>query len=215
MPSGYTYRIVEGEQTFQDFVWRAVRAMGVFIHMRDDCLDAPLRMPEPDFIKRGSPSEIGRREAELRRYETELHDEQVKTPEQIAAEFEAYKAKRLAEYEETYARRKPIYERVTRLRSEVSDWKPPTEDHENFKRFMLEQLDETTKWDAELPEKPVFKETAEEWHADEIEWLEGRIARCEELLQEEINSPDIRKGHIQWLEELMASVPPPPGRFKE
>src|SRR5690242_13602207 len=51
MPTGYTAALYDGPQSFEEFFWRCTRAMGLFIHMRDDSLDAPL--PEK-FEARGS-----------------------------------------------------------------------------------------------------------------------------------------------------------------
>lgn len=215
MPSAYTYKIVEGEQSFQEFLWSAVRAMGVFVHMREDSSDAQLRFPEPPFYTKGSHEKIEKRRASLSESEQELRDEKTKTPEQVEAEYEAHKIRQLDEYEKTYAKNKPINDRITRLRSEVADWQSPSEEHEGFKKFMLRQLDETTEWDTELPKLPVFKETATEWHAKNIGWLETYVERCKELLQEETDSPDVGKTHVEWIMDLICSVPPPPGRFEQ
>lgn len=215
MPSGYTQKIVEGEQSFEEFFYTAVRAMGSFVHMRDYDLGAPLRLPEDDFVTKGSEQDVAKRLADVRRYERELRDELAKTHEEIEAEFERDKAKQWAEYKETYARRLPIYERVQRLRAQVADWVPPTPEHEGFKKFMLQQLDETTKWDAELPKEPTFPDTAAEYHAQEVKYLEDRVKLYRKWLQEEIDSPDVQQSRIDWIKDLIKSVPPPAGSFKD
>ena len=215
MPSGYTHKIVDGAQSFEEFLYGAVRAMNSFIHMRDDPMDAPLRLPAPDFVKKGSPDKVAKRLAEIHRYEAELRDELAKTPKEVEAEFEEHKTKQWAEYKERYARRKPIHDRVQRLRSQVADWVTPSPDHDGFKSFLLQQLDETTKWDCELPEAPVFPDTAVDYHTKKVKRLEQRIERCKELHQEEIASPDVQKDRIEWIKELVGSVPPPPGIFAE
>jgi len=215
MPSGYTYKIVDGEQSFEEFLYGAVRAMDAFNHMMDDPMGAPLRLPARDFVKKGSPDKVVKCLAEIYRCESELQDELVKTFEEIETEFDEHKTKQWAEYKETYAKRKPIYDRVQRLRSQVVDWVTPSPDHDGFKGFLLEKLDETIKWDCDLPEKPVFPGTAVEYHTKNVKWLEQRIERCKRLHQEEIASSDVQKNRIEWIKGLVGSVPPPPGTFAE
>ena len=47
MPTGFTSEVAERDDfTFQDFVWKCVRAFGAFMHMRDESSDAELTMPK-------------------------------------------------------------------------------------------------------------------------------------------------------------------------
>ena len=50
MPTGYTARLCDGEQTFKDFAMLCARACGALIEMREDPMDAPI----PEKIKRSS-----------------------------------------------------------------------------------------------------------------------------------------------------------------
>ena len=217
MPSGFTYKLCEGEQSFPEFVWDCVRAMGAFIHMRDDGGNASLRLPEKDFCDRGSKEKVEERRAALRKEDRELRELKAKTPEQIEIDFENYKEKQIAEYEESLAKVTPIRNRLEAMRSQVMDWQAPSIEHEGLKEFMLKQLEETIKWDGQPHprERPTFPATAAEWHQEEIRHQERYVARTKELLEEEINSPDLTQDHIDWIKALIDSVPPPPGRFAE
>jgi hypothetical protein len=213
MPTGYTAAVCDGNQSFEEFVWTAVRACGVFIHMRDDSLTARLRMPEKDFSQSGSPEKIAKREADIREEERDLRDVESRTTAEVETAFATYKAEALADYAESYERVLPVYERLTQMRSQVADWTPPTAEHEDFKKFLLSQLDDGLKWDGRLPEKPEFEPTAKAWQANEIDWRKRRIARSNELLEEEKNRPDQYVDHTKWILDLVNSVPPPAGRF--
>jgi hypothetical protein len=60
------------------------------------------------------------------------------------------------------------------MRQEVANWTPPTADHENLKKFMLEQLDQELSFsnDLALPEKP----TLGTWIHQQIEDAQNRLA---------------------------------------
>ena len=53
MPTGYTANIVDGEETFEEYVWRCTRAFGAMMHMRDDSLGAKFTVP--DNADKGNP----------------------------------------------------------------------------------------------------------------------------------------------------------------
>lgn len=219
MPTGINYKIVEGEQPFSEFVWDCARHMGALFHMREERNDAPLRFPDPSPLEAKNYAEIAlkREEDYLRDAQKELADAEAKTSEQVEAEYEAHKAERMAEYEESYARKKSINERVLRRRAEVADWQPPGADYEPLKGFMVHQMDLALKHEARLPEKPEFPKTAVKWHSDDIEWQCDYVERLENDVasaRARVNSGP-QRGHRAWLEDLIASVPPPPGSFEK
>ncbi len=220
MPTAYNYKIVEGEQSFSGFVWHCARAMNPLFHMREDANDAPLRFPDP--LPRGARNNaeitVVRTKEFLDEEQADLDTEEVKTQEEVEAEYVAHKFKQMAEYEERYARVKPINERVLRMRAEVADWQLPSEDHERLKGFMIEVLDMALKHEGKFPEKPEFPKTAAEWHSDDVEWQRDLVIRLKREYEEaldEANSPSAWRGNRAWLEDLIASVPPPPGSFEE
>lgn len=213
MPSYLTDKLCEEGDTFEEFVWRAARVVGAFIHMRDDSLDTKLRLPEFGFHRTGTKEKIAEREADLEDEQDELLRLQGKEPAEIEASYERYKAKALRDYEEETQRVQPVYERITAMRAQVADWQPPTPEHEDFKLLLIRQLDEALDYDGRLPKRPQFEETAEEWHAKLIEYSERRVERCKELLEDERSKPDYQNVAVDWIRALVESVPPPPGRF--
>jgi len=220
MPTGYNYKVIEHKQPFSEFLWDCVRGIDVFIHMKEDPSDAKLRFPEPSAggAKNNVEARVLRESALLDEERAELDAELAKTPEQVEAEYEAHKTKCLRDYKERIAQAKPIHEHVTRVRSEVADWQPPSPDHEGLKMFMLEQLDIALAHEAELPPKPEFPKTASVWHSDHVRWLQDYVDRLENDLREIVeaaNAPDAWQGDRAWIESLIASVPPPPGRFED
>jgi hypothetical protein len=188
--------------------------------MRDDHPDTKLRFPEDlGGAKNNAEAAVLRARVRLHEAQAEFDEKRTKTPEQVETDYEAYKAKRLAEYETRLTRSKPINERAARLRSEVADWQPPSEDHEHLKKLMVQQLDILLDNEGRLPKRPEFSQTAMEDHNHTLRWMEESwIVQCKEQLTEALkkaNAPDAWRGNVVWIEELIASVPPPPGTFEE
>lgn len=48
MPTGYTYPLVEGKETPEEFMLKSLRGMGVAIMQRDESIDAPLERRKVD-----------------------------------------------------------------------------------------------------------------------------------------------------------------------
>lgn len=54
MPTGYTYKVMDGSITeLNQFVLQCARAFGALVHMRDDDMDAPIRLAQTsDYYKK-------------------------------------------------------------------------------------------------------------------------------------------------------------------
>jgi len=215
MPTGYTAKLCDEDQSFEEFLWTAVRAMGAFVHMRDHSSDTKLRFPKPGWVQVGSAIAVQEREDALRTEEEELELLGTKSPAEIEHAYDAFKRKSLADYEADHARLLPVHERLAKMMIDVAAWDPPTQDHVGFKEFMAQQLEETIKWDGSLPDRPVFEDSAAEWHEECTRYQIRRIERCRELLQQETDKPDVQQARVDWIKALMKSVPPPPCRFVE
>lgn len=191
MPTGYTAGLYEGEQSFEDFVWRVARGMGVLITMRDAPQDAPI----PDHFEPSDYHEkaLAEAKATLRR---------LSTLSEADAEAEA-----IAHYEEVVERQREAEERTAALRQRYEDmlervqaWEPPTADHVGLKDYMIEQLTQSIEFDCGgRGFDPPRRRTAQEWveeqqagaeydvtyhaaeHAKEVERAEGRTAWVQAL----------------------------------
>lgn len=133
MPTGYTHNVCDGTLTeFADFALQCARAFGACIEMRDDPMDKAI----PDEFKPSQYHAEGYVTAKER-----LAHLQSLTPEQ--AEVEAFAAWNEASKSanEANARMDAQNERLAAMISKVEAWTPPTGEHRELKKFMLQQLD--------------------------------------------------------------------------
>lgn len=131
MPTGYTARLVDKGQTFEEFVWTCARGMGALIMMRDDPMDAPVpERFEPSGYHKERISEAIALRARL---------EAMNNDERIAYGM-AKRNEGLDRARKYLADEQAQNERLDAMLSAVGAWTPPTSDHEGMKKFMLEQL---------------------------------------------------------------------------
>ena len=213
MPTGYTAKLCEGDQSFEDFVYTAARAMMPFIHMRDDRHDAQLRLPDPGWSTAGSIEEVRRCERRLAESEEEISKLEAMSEAEIQRAFDDYNQERLQEWEETCRKRHPIRQRLTDMRARVADWYPPTAEHEPFKKFLLQQINSTLEHDGNIPDKPRISGTAQDHHEAMLKFARRSISYAQERLQSEQDKPDVQQTRIVWIRELVRSIPPTPGIF--
>lgn len=132
MPTGYTLKLMEEGQTFQEFAMLCARAFGACITMRDDPMDAPI----PEEFK---PSDYHSKalinaKNQLRRLKRMSGSER--------SEFgEKEKRNNVKAWKDSIAAKKVENARLEAMRQQVEAWQPPTNDHSEFKAFMLQQIE--------------------------------------------------------------------------
>ena len=133
MPTGYTAYIKDGKITSgKEFLKLCTRAFGIAVDLKDESLDVPTPNhfePHPYYEKAYKDSLVSREKA----YSKTL--EEVK--EDIISKYDDNKIraeKILKDY-------KDEDEKYLKVREEVEKWIPPTPEHENIKKFCLEQID--------------------------------------------------------------------------
>lgn len=197
MPTGYTAQLAQGEVSFQEFVWRCARAMGALVMMRDEPLDAPIERAEPSPYHR---------------------DRIVKSREQLdaARAWSDDEAEALAtsEYEKAVAsadaRRasgKGTTERYAAMLKRVMEWEPPTEKHENFREFMINQLTQSIDFDCYHTVETPKRRTGAEYRVFTIDAATQAIAYHKKNYNEEVARTAERNA---WIDALRASVGEPP-----
>jgi hypothetical protein len=202
MPTGYTEKLCDEDQSFEEFVWRCARAMGGMIHMRDDPLDAPLKRPSSSF------DSIEHHQKGIEKAEKEIGRIQQLTDKQVAWELKSENDLLLKEHEKSVASVTAVRERLLRMRSQVADWQPPENgEFEGFKKFMLQQLDETIKWDGDVPDPPTIKTDVEEWRRERIKSSKWSLNYHTEHLAK---GQERHKSRVDWMKQLEASVAIPP-----
>ena len=133
MPTGYTSYIKDGEITSgKEFLKLCTRAFGIAVDLKEESLDVPTPNhfePNPYYEKRYKDSLASREKAYSMTFE--------EVKEDIISKYNDNKgraAKILKEY-------KDEDKKYLKVREEVEKWIPPTPEHENLKKFCLEQID--------------------------------------------------------------------------
>lgn len=169
MPTGYTAKLMEEGQDFNEFVLTCARAMGACVMLRDHDMSIT---PTEDNVS--ATSEYYREQIE--KDQAKLEELQSMSP----GETKAYAEKKIAEnvaHRERW-RETTIAEnaRIDAMIAKVTAWQPPTEDHAGLKTFMLEQLTISRHSDPDidsLPEPDILDPA--EYVADEMANLRRRI----------------------------------------
>ena len=196
MPTGYTSKVATGEVTkFSDFALLCARAFGATIDMRDDPLDAdiPTRFePSPHY-----KDCIARDQAEIDRLRG------LSKPE-IQAERDEEERKREAERERYLSKMAEQKARYEAMLDKVSSWVPPTHEHVEMKRFMMEQLTQSIDHDCQ-PSKYREDETppAEEWLKARVKKLEENVKSWALFYEKEVERT---QGRNKWLADLRRSI---------
>lgn len=194
MPTGYTYKIIDGDGvTFKQFAMECARAFGALIELRD----------EPEEIK---PST--HHADELVKLKKEWSDWVDKTLQERLAWAEERKASTVAGCKSSVQKHESNRIKLLSMRLAVTEWVPPSSDHEGLKSFMLEQIDSTMTYDGDLAFSQKYLKQAEdkdpaEYVVEHEESIVSSITYHEKNLREEITRCADR---TRWIKQLRASL---------
>jgi hypothetical protein len=138
MPTGYTAGILDGEiKTFPQFAKNCMRAFGATIHMRDEPLEKEYepRVPSDYYSKN-----VSEKKTQISEYKTLSDKEIIAKEKQRLEEGKNYHLKSI---KTTKANKK----RLVKILKEAREFIPPTAEHNEFKKFMIEQLESTIDFD--------------------------------------------------------------------
>ena len=198
MPTGYTADIPSGI-TFEQYALNCARAFGATITMRDDPKDTPI--PE-EF----EPSDFYKKEAAKARKEIDaickmkIADcEKAADKEYVKAELERKLC--LKDNREQILSYKAMLE-------EVKGWTTPSEDHKEFKKFMIEQIESSIGFDdmSDHYSKPSEKLTGKQWKESKIGSLIKSVERYDEEYAKEVDRTNQRNKWVRQLRESLANV---------
>ena len=151
MPTGYTADIVDGKvTTFKEFAIQCMRAFGAAMHMRDEPLSKPY---EPATVDDYYVNRVTTLQDDLNAL-INTSDEDLINEEQAAL------LKDIDYYESKIQHIKNISITLNSILNDVLLWTPPTPEHQEFKKFMIQQLNETIKHDANPEFYIEYKEQA-------------------------------------------------------
>ena len=195
MPTGYTEDLYMGKEvTFEQFAMKCARAFGALITMREEPLDAPIPEEfEPDNYHLEELEKARQRLAEVESWSEEQ------------AELEAEKAYQEAVRKRngTIAKNARIRERYEKMLAQVRTWIPPTPDHEELKRFMVEQLQKSIEYDCSyVPDEPKRLSGAE-YKQQQIAEARWEVEYHTKEYEEEVKRVQKRN---EWLRALRESL---------
>lgn len=185
MPTRYTSYIKDGKITSgKEFLKLCTRAFGVAIDLKDESLD----VPTPNHFEPHSY------------YEKAYKDSLVSREKAYSMTLEEIKEDIISKYNDNKGRAEKILEEYKdedkkdlKVREEVEKWTPPTPEHENLKKFCLEQIDmslNTTLY--EWCEKDINKE---------LDTSNDTIKKYIDILRDNADEK-LKRAYKNWQEEL-------------
>ena len=204
MPTGYTAGILDGKvNTFEEFATVCTRAFGATIHMRDNPMDSPY---EPR-----TPSDYHTNSIQSKR--ERLEEIESMSDEKIVEDFNA-RLKVDLEYHQTKLEAdKRNLEKLNSMLESAKSWVPPTEDHQSFRDFMIEQIESTIKVDGdpsyhgdkiiEIEKQMEEGVNPKEYREETIQEIKRQISYYETEYQKEL----VRcKNSNEWMEKFFESI---------
>jgi hypothetical protein len=195
MPTGYTAAIADGI-TFEQFALGCARAFGALVLMRDDPADAPI----PDEFQ---PSDYHTKALAAARAEL-LRIERLTVPQardELAAEWANTEKDRVRRLEEM-ADLRCKYERML---AAAKAWNAPTSEHEGMRKFMIEQIEESIRFDCggNYYDTPAAKLELPDWLATKKANAKKDIDYHEREYAKEVERTNQRTA---WVKALRASL---------
>ena len=176
MPTGYTADIYAGKDvSFEDFALNCARAFGAFAHLRDN--------PEAELSDKLSVDEYYVKKFE--KAEADLEKVKYMTDEDFAIEAEKCYNEKQSYLQQTIRRHRELRARYENMLQQVNEWTVPTEQHTEFKKFMVDQLEQSIEFDtsvehyenelANLSVETVAE--AKERITEDVEWVFGYASK--------------------------------------
>lgn len=199
MPTGYTAKLMEHGQTFQEYALTCARAFGALILMRDDPLDKPI--PEKFEPSDWNTKRLAEARAELQRLENMGGTERI-------AFGNVMRADAIKRHRDWLAKELAENDRLIKMRKQVEAWKPPSPDHAEYKAFMLQQI-EVSMNSIDYIKKAIAEAEAKapvHFYADAV----ARAARdIEYHTQEYVKEVERTEKRNRWVAQLRESLNAP------
>lgn len=155
MPTGYTAAIADGI-TFQQYAMNCARAFGALITMRDEPSGAPI----PDVFEPSDyhSTKVLEARAMLAQLEAMSEAHAKRAADKAWDDAETHRIGRLLELAS-------LREKYTAMLSQAKAYVAPTPDHEQFRTFMCEQIEQSIDFDCDTKyhDAPTTRLSALEW----------------------------------------------------
>ena len=185
MPTGYTAYIKDGDiTTGKEFLKLCTRAFGIAIDLKDEPLSVPTPThfePDPYYKKNYEKT------AKVRDKMRQLTFEEAK--QQIIDKYN----EDVTCAKKSLDRYKSEDEKYLKVRNEVASWIPPTSEHEELKRFALNQIDISMNTD--------YYKYCEEKLNKELDISDDAVCKYINDINE-FYEKDVERAYQGWQEEL-------------
>lgn len=198
MPSGYTYKVENGEMTeLNEFVWRCARGMSAMDHMHEEGPDVPISFSDTESIER---CEKNLEDTKLERDALDmLSGDQMRR--HLEGCFQSAHSSDV-DYHIQWERENGRYQAML---DKVQAWEPPTEEHEGLKQYMIGQLESSMSPAREEPPKPADPD----WDVEEKKLRDGILKNIGYYEKHLVKAKEWNQERIDWLTTLDESVPRP------
>ncbi|WP_382307342.1 hypothetical protein [Herbiconiux sp. UC225_62] len=196
MPTGYTADLYDGKEvSFAEFAMTCSRAFGALVLLRDEPLDAPVPEFKVDdyFTQR------------LEKAESAIATGYARSMRDWAALEEKARTEANEAREAYFDRQAQILDRYENMLAQVRAWEAPTSEHEGLKKFMIEQLEESIRFDGGGSSWYRVTEpmTAHEYRRKVLDDLHKEREAARESLRDEEKRV---AGRNQWVHDLRVSL---------
>lgn len=195
MPTGYTSEIYDGKNvSFKDFALGCARAFGALISMREEPSDAKI----PDEFK---PSD--HHDKELKKAIKELEIIKSLTDKQVGERALNEHINAVKEYDKYLEENSKLKARYTNMLEQVRAWKAPSSEHNDFKKFMIEQLQSSIEHDCRYNREIPRLQSVSEWRRTAIDSAQWSVDYHREEKTKEIERC---AGRTKWIRDLKESL---------
>ena len=195
MPTGYTAKLVQSGQTFQEFVMTCARAFGALITLRDDMTGTiPEKFEQTDYY-----------EKKIRESRDKLSHLYEMDKEAMERHGETLKNEEITNYKKYIQNITKENRRLGAMKVQVKNWIPPTPDHVELKNFMLQQI-EISKTDLQYYQDAL--QIAESTSVQKYFW--DSLSKCTNdikySIEENLKEIERVNNKNKWLKELRDSI---------
>ena len=138
MPTGYTAGI-ENDISFEDYLLSCARAFGACDHQRNDSMKAKPKLRD---VSDHYEENILEMEAELGAIRSMNREQREKYGQELKDEYIAYAQK-------SFNEKVLLKNKYDAMLAKVQAWNPPTPDHANLKQFMIDQINDSIRYDCD------------------------------------------------------------------
>lgn len=198
MPTGYTAPIADGI-TFKEYAMGCARAFGALIMMRDEPQNAEI----PEAFKASTYHKDAIEKAAMELKELLAMDHAI-----AAAKAKESHQKHIDYHTEAIAKDEALAAKYKAMLAEVEAYESPSPDHDNFKKFMADQITESIKFDCSLNYHREAIESAKlmsgaEWILSEKRRLDDSMEYHKREHQKELDRTNERS---EWVKKLRDSL---------